>query len=82
MSNVEKIKEYIVRVADQYDGAFASLKEARDYVRSLLNVHEVRGIKDPITILKKVTVTTPVDEIEPKTDNVGTIRDVFGNMEL
>lgn len=67
---------YIVMVAQEFDSKHATLKEARQYKRSLINLNEVKGISTLIEIyketvsLKRLSGTKSDDIITGSVDKV------------
>ena len=71
------MKNYIVAVAGQKDIKVDTLKRARDLVRSLLNVNEVKGIEETIEIYKEVTKRKKIDSVKSNSNSSGTVDKVF-----
>ena len=71
------MKNYVVLVAGQFEYKQDSLKAARDFVRSLLNVNAVKGIVESVEIYKETIVRKKIDEIIPKDNIVGNFDKVF-----
>ncbi len=64
-------------VADEFDSKHPSLKEARQYRRSLINLNEVKGIQVMIDIYKE-TLSLKKLSTEKSDDKVmGTVDKVF-----
>jgi hypothetical protein len=72
------MKNYIILVANKAEYKRDSLKQARNLVRSLLNVNEVKGIAEKIEIYKEVTKRKKIDEVTSNPANVGSFDKVFG----
>lgn len=72
------MKNYVIVVAGKTEYMRESLKAARDLVRSLINVNEVKGIAETIEIYKEVTKRLKIDEVQSKPNVSGTVDKVFG----
>lgn len=68
---------YIVMVADQFDSKHATLREARKYRRSLLNLNEVKGIDVIVDIYKEVTTLKKLSSERSDITVTGDIDKVF-----
>jgi len=71
------VKNYIVVVAGKSEYKESTLKRARDLVRSLLNVNEVKGIEETIEIFKEVTKRKKIDSVMSVSNNTGTVDKIF-----
>lgn len=71
------MKNYIVVVAGKSEYKESTLKRARDLVRSLLNVNEVKGIEETIEIFKEVTKRKKIDSVMSVSNNTGTVDKIF-----
>lgn len=71
------MKNYIVLVAGKIEFRESTLKRARDLVRSLLNVNEVKGIEETIDIFKEVTIRKKIDSVKSQGNMVGTVDKIF-----
>lgn len=72
------MKNYIVLVAGKTEYKYNSLKAARDIVRSMLNINEVKGVTETIEIYKEVTTRKKIDEVKSNPANTGKLDKVFG----
>lgn len=72
------IRNYIVKVANEPELKFPTLRSARDHVRSLINIHEVKGIDVLIEIYKEVMHRRKINVVKTKADNTGDVNKVFG----
>lgn len=62
-------KNYIVAVNSDSEYTFDSLKEARDFIRSMININEVKGLSEKFEIYKETVARKKIDETtsNPKT---------------
>ena len=72
------MKNYIVKVAEKTEHKFNCLKDARNFIRSMINVNEVKGIKEKFEIFKEVTKRHKIDEAISNPNNSGKFDKVFG----
>lgn len=73
------MKNYIIVVAGKTEYMRESLKAARDLVRSLINVNEVKGVAETIEIFKEVTKRKKIDEVKSNPANTGSVERVFAD---
>ena len=72
------MKNYIVKVADASEHKFDSLKAARNFIRSLINVNEIKGIEEVYELYKETVKRKKIDQAKSNPQNVGKIGKVFG----
>ena len=71
------MKNYIVLVAGKTEYKYNSLKAARDIVRSMMNINQVKGIVETIEIYKEVTRRVKIDEVKSTASDSGKVDKVF-----
>lgn len=71
-------KNYIVKVAGKTEHVFDTLKDARNFIRSLINVNEVKGIEETFEVFKQVTTRKKIDEAKSNPKTTGKFDKVFG----
>lgn len=81
MTERSKTKNYVVMIDEQLDTKFASLKKARAYCKSLLNINEVKGIQVIVDIYKEVVSLEKLDSDISDKNVVGLPSKVF-NMKV
>jgi hypothetical protein len=70
------MKNYIVKTKNkEYD--FKSLKEARIFIRSLLNVDEIKGVEESYELYKEVVSRKKIDEVKSNPKNIGKFDSFF-----
>lgn len=72
------MKNYIVKIAEKTEHKFQSLKDARNFIRSLINVNEVKGIQEKFEIYKEITKRHKIDEAVSNPKASGKFDKVFG----
>jgi len=72
------LKNYIVKIAEKTEHRFDSLKDARNFIRSMINVNEVKGIQEKYELYKEVTKRKKIDEATSNPRNSGKFEKVFG----
>lgn len=71
------VTNYIVMVADEFDSKHATLKQARNYCRSLMNLNEVKGISVLIDIYKETVALKKLSSNKTNDNIVGSVDKVF-----
>jgi len=74
---MKKITNYVVMVAGEFECKLATLKEARNYKRSLININEIRGIETVVDIFKETIISKKLSSDKSSTDIVGKPDKVF-----
>jgi len=72
-----KVKNYVVVVDDNEGQKFASLKQARDYCRSVINISAVKGVETQVDIYKELITQEKLVSVVSKKDEVGSASTVF-----
>ena len=70
------MKTYIVDTESE-SFKFDSLKKARDFIRSLINVQQVKGLQFKVALYSEVVRRKKIEEFEIKDKNVGTLDQLF-----
>lgn len=68
---------YVVTVADEFDSKHASLRDARKYRRSLINLNEVKGLQVIVDIYKETVSLKKLSSEKSETNITGTVDKVF-----
>jgi len=78
----ERVINYSVKGDDEFLKGFSSLKAARQYVKDLPVILGIENMPSKVRILKVVTVTTIINEYEPRTTIVLKSTDAFNEVDL
>ena len=74
---MQKTIEYIVMVDNSQDSRYKTLKAARDYVRSMLNICEVRQTKVKIDIFSETVIMKHLSTSICEGSTVGKLENLF-----
>ena len=74
---LNKITNYVIMISNQFDSKHSSLKEARTYMRSLININEVKGLDVVVDIFKETTSLKKLPNLINQQYDYGTVDKVF-----
>jgi len=74
---LNKITNYVIMISNQFDSKHSSLKEARTYMRSLININEVKGLDVVVDIFKETTSLKKLPNLINQQYDYGTVDQVF-----
>jgi len=77
MSKTVKQLNYVVKIGEEFSGAFPKLGKAREYIRSIMNYNAVNGIEQEITLIKETVITEIKEKYNIEKGLTGKVKDVF-----
>lgn len=78
---MKNTKSYIVKVEDALEYPFSSLKEARDFIRSMVNINEVKGLTEKFELYKQVVARKKIDEAKSNPKNINKVDELSINFD-